>query len=371
MSPTDVATLEGLARKQGATPQTVLAEAGKMRRKKKLPPLSESAIRRVLRGEAYHRAKVERRGRPKKTTPKVIKAFEKTRKKLLKKAKSRYRVTYSGVMKEAGLTGKVSIRRIQPAVLKEEGVGWHPARQRLDRTAEEIAKRAAQAATWRQYPESHWKEDIHGYIDNKTFYVPISEKKKELLQKQKVTGHLRTKSEGSNPECLRPKKQKGGIGCPSVCITACVSPSKGRVIMWKENKTWNSDEAKAMYELHLQPALTRTYGPRDFYRVVEDGDPTGYQSSLGKAGKRAAKIRSWRLPPRTPEWMPLDYSIWEEIERKALEAAAKKETKASYGKKLKKVAKGLNVAYVKRVCAAMKKRIQGTFDAKGEHIQFD
>jgi len=42
--------------------------------------------------------------------------------------------------------------------------------------------------------------------------VPATQAKKELLQKQKVTGHWRKKSEGSNPECLRPKQQKGGIG---------------------------------------------------------------------------------------------------------------------------------------------------------------
>ena len=57
-----------------------------------ITPLSESAIRRVLRGQAYHRGKVERRGRPKRATPKVIKTFEKTRKKLLKKAMSKKRV---------------------------------------------------------------------------------------------------------------------------------------------------------------------------------------------------------------------------------------------------------------------------------------
>ena len=126
-----------------------------------------------------------------------------------------------------------------------------------------------------------------------------------------------------------------------------------------------------MYEKHLLPALKRTHGTLDMYRIVEDGDPTGYQSSKGRAAKRAAKIGSWQLPPRTPEWMPLDYSLWATIESKALAAAGPKESKASYTRKLHKAAKGLSVAYVKKACGSMKKRIKGTLDAGGNHIKFE
>ena len=92
---------------------------------------------------------------------------------------------------------------------------------------------------------------------------------------------------------------------------------------------------------------------------------------MGKQGKQAAKIKSWKLPPRTPEWMPLDYSIWDHIETKALASAGKKENKASYALKLQKIAKGLSVNYVKKTCGSMKKRINGTYVAKGAHVEFD
>ena len=342
-----------------------------MRAKKRLPPLSESAVRRVLRGEAYQRGKLERRGRPKKATASVIKKFEKSRQKLLKKAKSTRRVTYAGIVKAARLTKTISVRRLQPALKKAEGIAWRPGVSRPDRSKDEITERKVKAANWQRYPESHWVEEIHGYIDNKTFYVPTTHAKRDLLQRQKVTGHLRKKSEGNNPACLLPKKQKGGIGCPSVCITACVAPSTGRVILWHPSEKWNGEAAKTMYEKHLLPALKRTHGTLDFYRIVEDGDPTGYQSSKGRAAKRAAKIRSWQLPPRTPEWMPLDYSLWATIESTALAAAGPKESKASYTRKLTKAAKSLSVSYVKKTCASMKKRIKMTLDAGGQHINFE
>ena len=128
---------------------------------------------------------------------------------------------------------------------------------------------------------------------------------------------------------------------------------------------------KSMYEKDLGPALRKAHGNKPQYRVVEDGDRTGYQSNAGKAGKRAAKIKSWKLPPRTPEWMPLDYAIWSRIEDDALTLAGPKETKATYGKKLRKAALGLGPAYVQKVCGAMKERIQGVYAAQGHHYKKD
>ena len=54
------------------------------------------------------------------------------------------RVTYGGVMKAAGLTDTVSVRRLQPALREAGGIEWRPARQRPERTAEEIAARQGQ-----------------------------------------------------------------------------------------------------------------------------------------------------------------------------------------------------------------------------------
>ena len=79
MTQDDVSSVEALARKPGATPTSVIEELADCRKKKRLDPLSESAIRRVLRGEAYQRGKLETRGRKKKLTKKVIKTFETSR----------------------------------------------------------------------------------------------------------------------------------------------------------------------------------------------------------------------------------------------------------------------------------------------------
>ena len=95
-----VGRIENWAKEKGATPMGVMSKVSRMQERKKAPAISESAIRRVLRGESFQRGRVERRGAPKKVTKKVIKACEKSRVKLLKKAKSQRRVTYLWLQKQ-------------------------------------------------------------------------------------------------------------------------------------------------------------------------------------------------------------------------------------------------------------------------------
>ena len=54
----------------------------------------------------------------------------------------------------------------------------------MERTPEEIEKRATQADTWRKRSKSFWTDEIHGYIDNKTFLpIPKTAAKMSLLKK--------------------------------------------------------------------------------------------------------------------------------------------------------------------------------------------
>eukprot|EP00973_Karenia_brevis_P058172 8097003-Karenia_brevis.AAC.1 len=86
--------------------------------------------------------------------------------------------------------------------------------------------------------------------------------------------------------------------------------------MWHENpKPWNGTAAATMHK-QLGATLTKKLGVQRKYRIVEDGDPKGFQSNKGITAKKTAKLESWRLPVRSPEWMPLDFSIWAEIERR-------------------------------------------------------
>lgn len=380
MTPGMVAQVELAARQKGACPASIFRDIKAKCAAKGVSGPSESAVRRFLAGKAYQRGKIEKRGQPKKVTKAVVKKYTKVLERLRKKAKSKYPVTNGMVMGAAKLAGKVSTRAVTDAAKAgPDGTRFYPARKKLDRTADEEEVREEQAGAWSGRPSSFWTEKIHGVIDNKSFAVPVTPAKKALLQKQKVHGHLRKKSEGILPKCVRPKGQRGGIGVPSVNVTACVSPSTGRVIMFHANTVgkkkkggkWTGEMAKGMYEGPLRTALKRTYGEKAKYRVIEDGDPTGYQSSKGKEGKKNAGIESWKLPPRSPEWNCLDYSIWHEIEKKALRTKKKSCTPKEWLGVLRKAAHGLSVNYVKKTCASLKKRIVATKKAKGKHVKVD
>ena len=122
----------------------------------------------------------------------------------------------------------------------------------------------------------------------------------------------------------------------------------------------------------LATALKKTWGKKRQYTIVEDGDRKGNQSGKGVAAKERAKIRAMTLPPRTPAWMPLDFSIWHALDKKMAETApGVKETKAGYLARLEKTALSLPRSYVRKVLGSMKRNIQGVIEAGGYHAKND
>ena len=160
------------------------------------------------------------------------------------------------------------------------------------------------------------------------------------------------------------------IGVPSVEITAAVA--QGRIIFWHENTgKWNGATASLMYR-KLGDTLREHYGDLPFFRVVEDGDPKGFQSGEGVVAKRSQKIRSWKLPPHSPGLMPLDYCLWDEIETRVLKKRAhENESMGSYKKRLNLTAKRLPRALIMNCLGKMKENLQATVSSEGGHTQLD
>ena len=200
--------------------------------------------------------------------------------------------------------------------------------------------------------------------------MPTTKAQKDRIRQIGVAGQLRKASEGLDPGFTKPKMKHSFSGVPSAHITAAVA--KDRIIMWHVGpRVWNGKAAAAMYSGQLRPALQRCWGKRPWYRVVEDGDPTGFQSNAGKRAKKASGIKSEKLPPRTPEWMPLDYSIWAEIVKRVMRDGPAKETRTEFLERLRRVALSLPKAYVRTVLESMKKRIIAVREAQGHNIKCD
>ena len=156
---------------------------------------------------------------------------------------------------------------------------------------------------------------------------------------------------------------------PSADITAAVAG--GKIIMWHVNeKPWNGERAATMYKA-LGKALRKNWGVKSSYRVIEDGDTKSFQSGKGVRAKQIEKIRSWKLPPRTPEWMPLDYCLWTQIEQRVLAKTVGDESFKSYRLRLLRTAQALPKRLVTNALLDMRPRIRQTLDSKGAHIKKD
>ncbi len=100
------------------------------RLKKGIRPLEKSAIYRFVNGGTHTRNVEETRGRKRSLSKKDIRKLDQTRRRLIIEADSEHMVTYSQIVKDAGVEGVAGLRACQDA-LRGEGVSFKPARQKI------------------------------------------------------------------------------------------------------------------------------------------------------------------------------------------------------------------------------------------------
>ena len=61
---------------------------------------------------------------------------------------------------------------------------------------------------------------------------------------------------------------------------------------------WNGDEAVRMYKGPVRGALERAYPDRSRFHILEDNDPSGFQSKEGGCGEE--REQNQRLPHPAP-----------------------------------------------------------------------
>ena len=342
---------------------------------------SRSAVYRFYKGDTYQRNQSEKRGRPPQFTDKCLQELNRVRKKLIQDANSEFHVTWHDVCKE----GKKAL--VKKKLLKPRQRMWsadwvarqmrssldvrkRPGRARIARTQDDEKKRLEKAEEWGELPKGWWERDIHAYIDNKTFVVPRTTKEKKLMRQARVQYHLRTPEEGASPGFVLPKKNRMEHGLMTIDVTAAVAGDK--IIMWHENKKpWSGVAAAAMYA-ELGKVLRATWGNKRKFRVVEDGDREGFQSWAGRGAKDAERIESWKLPPRSPDLMPLDFCLWDAVEDKTISKSnVVGESLSAYKTRLKRAASRLPKTLVRGCLQSMGKRIQEVIKCKGKHVKMD
>ena len=379
MSPEEVALMDKML-KRGDSAKVILEKLQANRDKKGETGPGKDGVYRFIAGETYQRAVEEKRGRPANLPPLLVQTANAERRKLVKKADNDYLVVWADVhaatKKVLRARGVLNRRTKMPSedwlarlVREHTEVRARPGKRRISRTKAHELQRFEQGQRWQQHPKSFWENEIHAYLDSKHFVRAKTAKDKKLMRSTRVHHHLRTPSEGRERGFVLPKKNRILLGVPSVNVTAAVA--KDRIIMWHISRgAWNGERAAEMYKV-LGAALRKTWGRKRAFRVVEDGDTKGFQSSKGKRAKEAERIESWMLPPRSPGWMPLDFCLWDEIEARMYGKGAKTvgETQNAFEARLRRTALRLPKHIVRNCLKKMKANIDATVASRGQHTR--
>ena len=362
--------VDKVIRKDGGTPTDALQAVARSRARRGEAPIHKTTIYRYLRGSTHRRSKQERRGRPRLVKRADAARLDAARRWLIVEADNEWAVTHADVVREAGYEGHASARVLADA-LRSRGVRSRAPRSKVMVTAGDAKARLRVARAWVRRPASFWVDGVHAYVDNKAWPVPLTAQQRKRYRQARVTSHLRKPSEGCTPGFTKPRMKHSFVGLPSITVSAAVA--QDRIIMWHVVAgAWNGGSAADMYEGPLLKALQKKWPGRRRFTIVEDGDRKGNQSGKGLRAKAAVGIKAMTLPPRTPSWMPLDYSLWTAIEdRMDASSPAGTETKEAYVARLAQCARALPKAFVRKVLLRMKQNIKGVIEARGYHAKND
>ena len=172
-----------------------------------------------------------------------------------------------------------------------------------------------------------------------------------------------------------PKKMKFNTGTRNVHLLA--GDGQKKVLVWhylgEKKPIWNGAIVAAVYRGPLTKVLKKAYPDRTTFNVLEDNDPSGFQSGKGKDAEAECKIKEFNFPKRSPCLNVCDYALWDEVNRRMRKQEEswknKTETRAALLSRLRKTAFTLPTDVVQKMVRDMKPRCQRLYDADGGNIE--
>ena len=287
-------------------------------------------------------------------------------------AKGRYHVTAAILRKSVRM--KVSIRSINRA-LRARNVYFRKLREKPLLTADDIASRKAFGDKFQGKARHWWLANIHAAIDGKHFACYLNAANRVRAAQHRTWGAYRSPGKGLAGAYVKPKRSlKHNTGAPSALIIGGVG--KGRCLMWHcvpEGK-WNSQSAVDMYKDSLAKKLQQVWPGKRAWNVLEDNDPTGFRSNAAVLAKEEVKIKTFRIPPRSPDLSVLDYAIWPEINKRMrkqelLWPRSKREDRKQYLARLRRTALRLPRTFIDASIGDMRRRCQRVSAAGGGYFE--
>ena len=286
--------------------------------------------------------------------------------KMVKKANVRYMVTQK--MIQAEFAPKVCLRVLQDA-LHERNLWFRKLRRKPLLTDKDVADRYAFAKKFRTKTKAWWQRYIMAHIDNHAVKVPTNGEARNMLAAKRVHGTYRTPGNSLKKEHVKAdQKLRLNTGARSVLIAGGVGG--GKVLLWHVvNKQWCGKEAVTMYSV-LSAALKRQYPTKRSFRVLEDNDPSGYQTKKAVRAKVAKRIEKFEIPKRSPDLNVMDFFLWSEVERKLREEERswhknRKESRNQFISRLLRTAKAIPRSLIVKAIGDLARRTKLLHKAKG------
>ena len=357
---------------KGLEAVAIVGRLASQRKRRREDPPDVTTVRRALNCKTHQRGAVERRGRKRKVNAKSAKKLNSTRKKLYKEAKGEREVGWKEVIRKA------RVKKVHPSTaarrLEDAGfdVKWRPPRNKPLRDREHERERYEVCSRWRKYSPKYFSERMDLFMDNKYFAIPTYAKAKRFAKMRKVRGHLRTRGEGLQSEFTKPNLKRHRQN-PGASVQVCAGIIGNRIRLWKYlPKTWNGKVAADLYRGPILNALRRHRGHKRSFAILEDNDPQGYKSAAAQQAKKDASIKPIRFPRYSPDLNPLDFFVWQEVERRMESGRPPaSETVKQYKARLRRVAMRIPEAVIRKALENIKTRAQAIYDAKGKNIARD
>ena len=279
-------------------------------------------------------------------------------------------VLYSDLKKKTG------IKHVADSTIsrhfKKIGISWRAPREEPYRTAEDEQERVDICSKWKYLPDNYFTHKIDAIHDVKQFDVPTYKKAKSAAKMKRVRGQLRTRGEGIRKSFTKPKSNKTRVN-PGASVKVCAVIVNCKIVVWHYlPKRWCGAAAVELYEGPIIKALRKHRGAKKAYHIVEDNDPTGYKSNVAIEAKDELHIKPIDFPRYSPDLNPLDYYVWNEVNRRmAARKTPAKESVAAYKRRLKRVAMSIPKKSIQEAVAKMKPKAAEVVEAGGGRIPSD
>lgn len=252
---------------------------------------------------------------------------------------------------------------------REWKVKWVRPKSKPELTPSDVVESFEFARRFLNKPRAFYTNTVHCYIDCKWFKINTTETAKHLNTRSRVRGVYKIPNKDPNLKCYTKPSKSLKTGARSICVAGAIG--RGRVLAFKPVQKWNGKTAAEFYKF-LAKKVRSTFGMRlqDKVIIVEDNDPSGFNSNAGKLAKQTANIQVIKLPKRRPDLNPLDYSFWNDVNERVEEAnvGKKSESRQSYINRLVRLAYRTDRQYITRTIGDMKRRISCLYRVKGRHF---